>query len=234
MVDRSQGHAASTHFRLEPSLKALHFQAGEESLDQAKVGAAGQTPVALGDLIERAVPKTDRLRVSVGLVSIGLELLLGQAQQPLLTGTAASAPPGILSQVRAKQPRRFIKGLTSRNRARIFQSLSEELGNELVSALRETDPDVSLGSTVKLRRPTCSRSLPAGDPAVGSRQESCLDQLVQMEGRQQAANPEGTRGVVPGYRLGLPHDMLVQRPTDRIVQRCYRRDFVLQLSPSQI
>src|SRR5439155_25811098 len=91
---------------------------------------------------------------------------------------------------------------------------------------REGHGQLRGGSPVELRRPPRARSGPATEPSVRGLQQAGIDETIEMEGGQLAADPELVGGSF-APELACGNDELVQAPPIRFVERPQRREVVL-------
>ena len=86
----------------------------------------------------------------------------------------------------------------------------EEPGQELVVTVGEAHGEVLPGAPVELGSTTCARAGTSRETAVFGREQADRDQLVEMERRQRAAEPERVGRLVTAHCIGLAFDELVE------------------------
>ena len=99
--------------------------------------------------------------------------------------------------------------------------LREDLADEVVAALGDGQGDAAGGRLVHLRRSATAACL-VGRSLVPGLQQSRADQLVEVKRGQAARDVLRVGGFLPGHRVVLAADVVIQRPSYLVDERGHR------------
>jgi hypothetical protein len=101
----------------------------------------------------------------------------------------------------------------------IVDGAGHQLSGQRVVALRHADGHLLRGAAVELGRPPGARTGPAGEAPELRREQSLVDELVEMELGCVPGHADPVRRLVPADRSGLRHDEAVQSPPNGLGER---------------
>jgi hypothetical protein len=155
--------------------------------------------VRLGDRVERAVAQEDDLRLAGHRLEARLgEHFPGGNEELGAARSRTGAAAGLLPQALAEGVRGAVEGVGGADRpggARV-EGIGEQARRDVVATGRERQLELALRALVQLRGAAGARARPAGQPAERDLEEPGVDQPVEVEGRQRAADPDSRGGGV--------------------------------------
>ena len=113
------------------------------------------------------------------------------------------------------------------DRVRFGIRRGKDPSQDIVPAGGNADRCLDLSSSVKLRRPAGPGSRAPRKAAKGGFDETHLEQLLEMEGRQFPAHPDGQGSLISADLPPAGHDVLIDRSPRRLGERSGSRELLL-------